>query len=135
MKLFFILPYEKKDGSMMSIVGVGIDIVELARIERLLEKNERFVNRVFTAWERTRLSQLRGQRKVEFAGGRFAAKEAFVKATGTGISKEFGFQDIEVRALDSGKPHIIVPENRWVIHLSISHSDTYAVAQVILESK
>ncbi|MDA3129577.1 holo-ACP synthase [Aliibacillus thermotolerans] len=119
----------------MSIVGIGIDIVELARMKRLLEKDDRFIKRVFTDWEQARLSQLQGKRKIEYAGGRFAAKEAFVKATGTGISKEYGFQDIEVRAYDSGKPYLIAPNHHWVVHLSITHSDTYALAQVILESR
>ncbi|WP_158738589.1 holo-ACP synthase [Alteribacillus sp. YIM 98480] len=116
------------------IYGIGLDIVELKRIERLLNKNTRFEERVFTPKERDRLKAYQGQRRLEFAGGRYAAKEAFAKAAGTGISREFGFQDIEVDSDKSGKPFIKQEGTKMKIHVSITHSEEYAAAQVILES-
>ncbi|MTE28427.1 holo-[acyl-carrier-protein] synthase, partial [Winogradskyella sp. ZXX205] len=67
--------------------------------------------------------------------GRFAAKEAFVKAAGTGISSTFSWQDIEIKKETSGKPYLYVPSYLKIMHLSISHSALYAVASVIIESK
>ncbi|MFB4165172.1 holo-ACP synthase [Alteribacillus sp. JSM 102045] len=117
------------------ICGIGLDIVELERIKRLLDKNSRFETRVLTPKERERLNDYDGQRKVEFAGGRYAAKEAFAKAVGTGISGRFGFQDIEVDSDHSGKPVITARGNNMVVHVAITHSKDYAAAQVILEER
>ncbi|RSL29637.1 holo-ACP synthase [Salibacterium salarium] len=116
------------------IKGIGIDIVELSRIEQLLCKNDRFEKRILTENEQKKMAHFYGRRKVEFAGGRFAAKEAFAKAAGTGISASWGFQDIEVISDESGKPGIVVDGIAESVHVSISHSQEYAVAQVVLES-
>jgi holo-[acyl-carrier protein] synthase len=69
---------------------------------------------------------------VEFLAGRFAAKEAFSKAMGTGIGKDLSFLDIEIAVDPLGKPVIVKPDVN--AHLSISHSRDYAVAQVVIES-
>ncbi|RSL29426.1 holo-ACP synthase [Salibacterium salarium] len=116
------------------IKGIGIDIVELDRIKRLLYKNDRFQKRILTDNELDMMKRYSEKRKVEFIAGRFAAKEAFGKAMGTGISGNYGFQDIEVVANRSGKPSILAVGIEEIIHVSISHSEEYAVAQVVLES-
>lgn len=113
------------------IVGIGIDITELYRIAKSIEQ-PRFLERILTERERELASALAGKRKVEFVAGRFAAKEAFSKAIGTGIGKEVGFQDIEIINDERGKP-IVHASYPYVIHISISHSNDYAIAQVILE--
>lgn len=114
------------------ISGIGIDIVELKRIEAIMERQEKFVSRVLTESEKEKIETLSGKRKAEFLAGRFAAKEAFSKAFGTGIGKELSFLDIEISSDERGKPFIKKPFNEGV-HLSISHSAEYAVAQVIIE--
>jgi holo-[acyl-carrier protein] synthase len=116
------------------IKGIGIDIVELERIKRLLSKQPKFLTRILTEKEIAVWEKLSDRRKVEYAAGRFAAKEAFSKARGTGIGKELNFQDIEILPNELGKPLInaVHTENERV-HLSISHSQEYAVANVIIE--
>ncbi|UOE94358.1 holo-ACP synthase [Alkalihalobacillus sp. LMS39] len=114
------------------IQGVGIDIIELERIKEAQASNERFVEKILTPDERTRYDMLSAKRKVEYLAGRFAAKEAFVKAAGTGISKRYGWQDIQVLSDERGKPYIPLPDMK--VHVSISHSKEFAVAQVIIES-
>ena len=115
------------------IKGIGIDIVELSRIEKISEKQPNFIKRILTETEQNRYHELSEKRKIEFLAGRFSAKEAFVKACGTGISKEWSFTDIEVLNNDRGQPYIksSLKENVFV---TISHSEKYAVAQVIIES-
>jgi holo-[acyl-carrier protein] synthase len=114
------------------IVGIGIDIVELSRIEKLVE-HEKFINRILTKNEQVLFQSLSLQRRIEFLAGRFAAKEAYSKAKGTGIGKALSFQDIEILKDKNGKPFLNSTFNGNV-HISISHSNNYAVAQIILES-
>ncbi|WP_033826924.1 holo-ACP synthase [Bacillus andreraoultii] len=115
------------------IKGIGMDIVEIERMNDLLLRNERIKERVLTESEKKVLETLPFKRKVEFIAGRFAAKEAFSKAYGTGIGKDLSFQDIEVTTDERGKPYIVKPFREGV-HLSITHSKHYALAQVIIES-
>ena len=124
------------------IIGIGIDIVELHRIKRILERNpEAFIRRVLSPLEQENLPT-GGNRRVEYLAGRFAAKEALSKALGTGIGKVFSFLDAEVCPTKEGKPNLFLSSNVWEklnlngdcrIHLSITHSREYAVAQVVLE--
>lgn len=116
------------------IKGIGIDLIELDRIEKMLQRNERFLNRILTYKERERYSQLTSnKRKIEFVAGRFAAKEAFSKACGTGIGK-LSFQDMEVLSQENGAPMITAKGfDHLNVHISITHSKTYAAAQVIVE--
>ncbi len=117
------------------IIGTGIDIVELARIEKLMNRQPNFVDRILTPLEKERFLSLSEKRKVEFLAGRFAAKEAFSKAKGTGIGKELSFQDMTIVSAEKGKPYFSEPEmTDCNVHLSISHSEQYAIAQVIIES-
>lgn len=119
------------EGEKRMIIGIGIDIVELTRIEKSLD-NPKFIKRILTEKEEEEFYLLSANRKIEFLAGRFAAKEAFVKALGTGISKECGWHDIEITNDKRGRPLIQYNGDKRY-HLSISHSQTYAVAQVIIE--
>ncbi len=113
------------------IKGIGIDIIELSRVQEMIERHPKFAERILAEREKERFHDLSGRRQVEYLAGRFAAKEAFSKANGTGIGKELSFQDIEIENDKSGKPFFLKPEVK--AHLSISHSREYAVAQVIIE--
>ncbi|WP_100406104.1 holo-ACP synthase [Bacillus solitudinis] len=114
------------------IIGIGIDIVEIQRVEKLAKKQSRFVERILTDKEQSMYNNYSPNRKIEFLAGRFAAKEAFVKAVGTGISREYSWQDIEILSDERGKP-LLLATVEGSVHLSISHSESYAVAQVIIE--
>lgn len=116
------------------IKGIGIDIVEIDRIHRLVNRNERFIDRTLSKEERQQYEQLRSKRrKLEYVAGRFAAKEAFAKATGTGIGA-LQLIDIAVLTKDSGAPVLhVAGYEAYQLHVSISHSEHYAVAHVIIE--
>lgn len=118
------------------IIGNGIDLIEISRITKA-SKNPHFCERVFTDAE-LRESKMLGHRLAGF----FAAKEAMLKAMGTGLSN-FSWQEIEVCHDPKGAPFLeltgkvrsFITEKRISrIHLSISHCKEYAVAQVILEA-
>lgn len=115
------------------IEGIGIDIVDLERIQKAMLKQERFANRILTERELDIYRKLSGIRKVEFLAGRFAAKEAYAKANGTGIGKDLSFLDMEVIPNEQGKPIMTAPTEHK-IHVAISHDRSAAVAQVIIES-
>jgi holo-[acyl-carrier protein] synthase len=114
------------------IKGIGLDIVEIKRIAELAERQPKFVKRILTETEIDHYSTLSGGRRSEFLAGRFAAKEAFSKACGTGIGADLSFTDIEVRKDHLGKPYLSKPFEKGV-HLSITHSKDFAAAQVIIE--
>jgi holo-[acyl-carrier protein] synthase len=115
------------------ITGIGLDITEMARIRNLDEKSSKFRERILTRSELAEYALLSDLRKTEFLAGRFAAKEAFGKAKGTGIGKDCSFQDIEIRKDGKGKPEIYFQgiETGFV---SITHTKDYAAAQVVLQS-
>lgn len=115
------------------IIGIGIDIVELSRIKDILERKSSFYQRILSDNESEQFSKLLEKRKIEYLAGRFAAKEAFSKAFGTGIGAPYQFTDIEVLNEENGKPFMKVEGVDAKIFVSISHSDSYAVAQVVLE--
>lgn len=116
------------------IVGIGLDLIELYRIEKSLQKGNRLVTRILTQKERNVFAELTStRRKVEFLAGRFAAKEAFAKATCRGIG-ELSFQHIEILSQANGKPELTAQGYEDVrIFISITHSKDYAAAQVIIE--
>ncbi|NLY74423.1 MAG: holo-ACP synthase [Firmicutes bacterium] len=118
------------------IIGSGIDLIEISRVAKAIEK-PRFRERVFTARELLD-SKMQGHRLAGF----FAAKEALLKAMGTGLS-HFSWLEIEVRHDRRGAPFLetagkvrsfLTGNGVSRIHLSISHGKEYAVAQVILEA-
>lgn len=120
---------------MKMINGIGIDIIELSRIKKAMNKNEKFIHRVLTIKEREVFLRLKKERRrLEYLAGRFAAKEAFAKATGKGIGK-LSFQHIEVLSSHQGAPKMSVKGyEQDEIFISISHSKDYAVAQVVITS-
>lgn len=116
------------------IIGHGIDLQEIAAIAVAMEGKPRFVEKVLTESERERFSSLSGRRQVEFLAGRWAAKEAFVKAMGTGIGK-IGFQDLEILPDEKGRPVVTKSPVACKVWLSISHSGNFVQASVILEEE
>ena len=125
------------------ILGTGFDLTALPRIKTLLERyGERFLLRVLTDRERAAMpASLPG--RTAYVAGRFAAKEAAVKALGTGFSEGIGLTDVEILSLGSGKPELVLHGKAAVRaesmdvrvrHVSISHERDVAGAMVILES-
>ncbi len=122
------------------VKGVGVDIVEIARIQKVLGDNSRFAERVFSPQE-IEYCETKA-RKAQHYAARFAAKEAFFKALGTGWRDGMGWHEIIVENDELGKPKIRLAgrtleifEARGLqfIHLSISHEKIHAVAMVVLE--
>ena len=126
----------------MSVLGVGVDIVETERIDRSLERfGDRFLHRVFTAGEIAYCQSMKFPAR-HFAA-RFAAKEAVSKAFSTGIGKSMGWRDIDVHRQESGQPFVMLEggakalaTERGVtsVWISLSHTDHHAVATIVLES-
>lgn len=124
------------------IAAIGIDIVEISRVEQSIERQgSRFKERVFTASE-IAYCEARPSRAASYAA-RFAAKEALMKALGTGWGDGVGWQQVEVVSGERGAPSISLSGRALEllnelgatrVHLSLSHSDKMAIAQVILES-
>ncbi len=120
------------------ILGIGVDVVSIPRIARLLEKyGERFSGRLFTSQE---WSESGG--RSSFLAGRFAVKEAFLKALGTGLSGGIGWRDVETLSRSSGAPEVrasgvagrlLADRGEVRIWTSISHERESAVAVVVLE--
>jgi holo-[acyl-carrier protein] synthase len=122
----------------MPILGIGIDLVNVARLRTVLERYpERFRARIFTPAE-TEFCETLGDKYPSYAG-RFAAKEAFSKALGTGLRGAIGWTEIEVLDNEKTRPTIRVTGRAAAIlagrkvHLSISHLSDYATAIVVIE--
>ena len=123
----------------MSVVGHGLDLVELRRVQRLWDRHEaRFLSRVFTPTERDYC--LSRKRPIEHLAGRFAAKEAVMKVLGLGWSGGVAWTDIEVRNTPSGRPEVNLSGrcaeragemNVTKVFISISHIATHAIASAI----
>ncbi|MFW6140262.1 MAG: holo-ACP synthase [Acidobacteriota bacterium] len=122
------------------IFGVGIDLIEVPRISRLIEKNNRFRDRVFTEKEIDYCEQKK--KRAHSYAARFAVKEAFFKALGTGWKKGVTFKDVEVTNKPSGKPELVLygkskemVERYHIknIQVSLSHVGESAHSVVILE--
>lgn len=124
----------------MSVLGIGVDIVETVRIERSLEKfGDRFLHRVFTAGEIEYCQSMKFP--ARHLAARFAAKESVSKAFGTGIGKSMGWKDIEIKRHPHGEPFVILhggaaalaaERGAGTILVSLSHADHYAVANAVL---
>lgn len=115
------------------IHGIGIDLVEIQRIQEILERQPDFPKRILTSNEYEHYLELSNHRQTEFLAGRFAAKEAFSKAMGTGIGQDTSFQDFEILPNEKNKPMPYTTLFSGNVHVSISHSDRYAIAEVLLE--
>ena len=114
------------------IKGIGLDLVELDRIEKMLGRTAKFAERILTERERIIFDTLSPTRQVEFLAGRFAAKEAYSKANGTGIGKGCELHQIEILKDERGKPVLYFEGNLVNGFISITHTRTTAAAQVIL---
>tara|TARA_B100001250_G_scaffold404618_1_gene420870 strand:+ start:1309 stop:1698 length:390 start_codon:yes stop_codon:yes gene_type:complete len=125
----------------MNIIGNGVDIVDNLRIKKSI-KIDGFVERVFTEYEINQ--SIKSKNKHNFFAKRFAAKEALVKAIGTGFRNNINFKDIEVNSNKKGKPLINLSSNikkflkkklninRFKIYLSLSDEKNYSIAFVII---
>ena len=124
------------------IYGVGTDLVDIDRIKKILSKNrDGFVKRVLSEHEQVLFANKADS--AAYCAKRFAAKEAFAKALGTGIGRVVSFQDLTIRNNENGKPHFFPSEKLRLYllekdinqaHLSISDESQNAVAFVILET-
>lgn len=114
------------------IYGIGLDVTELDRITKAFDRRSGFAERVLTEAELKLFLALSGSRQMEFLAGRYAAKEAFSKAYGTGIGK-LSFQDIEILPGENRKPEITKSPFDGAGFVSITHSGNIIAAQVVLE--
>jgi holo-[acyl-carrier protein] synthase len=114
------------------IKGIGLDVTEIERITVAHDRSSKFIERILTTQEIKRFEKLSEMRQLEFLAGRFAAKEAFAKALGTGIGKSCSFHDIEVLPNEVGKPMLFFKGIEVKGHISITHTKQFAAAQVIL---
>ncbi len=126
----------------MKIIGVGIDIVESSRIEKLI-KNKKFISRIFSGKEIS--SSKKYTNKINYFSKRFAAKESFVKSIGTGFRNKINFKDILVNNDTAGKPYFIINRkikniiykkfntNNYEFLLSISDEKKYSIAITIFQ--
>ncbi len=125
----------------MRILGIGIDMVKVSRIEKLIaRRGHSFLDRVFTKEEQDYCLPHK-MAHVHFSG-RFAVKEALLKALGTGLGDGISWKEIATLRQDSGQPEVIlsgrarqVADEKGVssVFSSITHDHDYAIAQVILE--
>jgi holo-[acyl-carrier protein] synthase len=123
------------------IVGTGIDIAEVERVRQTIERfGRRFTERVFTA-EEIRYCESKAN-KVERYAARFAAKEAAMKAIGTGWDRGVTWRDVEVRRVPGSRPTIAFHGKAAEFfsklggvraHLSLTHTKELAMAQVVIE--
>lgn len=126
----------------MIIHGIGVDIVDIRRIKKAFDKNKKFQNRIFSKIEIKNCLKIKN--KFNCFAKRFAAKEAFSKALGTGISGGLKFNEIEVYNKNTGQPTIkvkgktknlinkILSKKKYKILLSVSDENFYALAMVVL---
>lgn len=124
------------------IVGIGVDVVDVTRFHRSLDRTPALADRLFTAGERTYATTAEPAMAAQRLAARFAAKEAVLKALGVGLGA-CGFHDIEVvRDDDSGAPALALhgpalslAADRSVAswHISLSHTDGFATAFVVAE--
>lgn len=122
------------------IKGIGIDIVEISRIKRMIERwGNRFAQKVFTQRE-IQLCEMKPD-FVQSLTARWAAKEAFAKALGTGWDATFRWREIEILSDPKGKPFMLLSGSMKQavasarIHLSLSHSNENAIAIVMIEDR
>ena len=115
------------------IIGIGVDLVELKRLEEMT--SDKFLLRVLNEEELTIYEGMTSKKaKLSFLGGRFAAKEALFKAISKGPGHT-NYKDFSILNDENGKPIVKTSffKNQEMIHLSISHENTYAIAYVIIE--
>lgn len=124
----------------MNIFGIGIDVVEVERVaSSMAEFGERFISKIFTQTERE-YCESQKRPAIHYAA-RFAAKEAVAKAFGTGIGKDLGWLDVEIRRRESGEPEVFLSgygedfakkHHLTQIKISLTHAEHYAAANAII---
>jgi len=125
------------------IVGIGVDVVHIPRIRGAIERwQERFLGRVFTPDELAYAKRRRDP--AEHLAARFAAKEATLKALGTGLAMGARWREVEVRRARGEPPRMALSGRTAalgaargvrVLHVSLTHDSDYAVAQVLAEGE
>ena len=135
-------PLNPSSSVVSTVLGTGIDIVETERIDDSLKRfGERFLKRVYHPDEIAYANSMKFP--ALHLAARFAAKEAISKAFGTGIGKQLGWQDMEIRRKESGEPYVVLhgkglelAARRGVstVLVSLSHCKAYAAASAILLS-
>jgi holo-[acyl-carrier protein] synthase len=125
----------------MSVLGIGVDLVENARIQHSLDRfGERFLHRVFTPGEIEYSQSMKYP--ARHLAARFAAKEAVSKAFGTGIGKAMGWKEIDVHRKASGEPFVVLEggakklaDERGIaaVWITLSHTEHHAMAMIVLE--
>ena len=126
---------------MNCIFGIGTDIVDISRVKKLLNTNKKLINRIFSIKE-IKYCESRSN-KIASYSKRFAAKEAFAKALGTGISKGISFNEISINNNKNGSPFIeLLGKTKTItknltkkknkIYLSLSDEKKYALAMVVI---
>ena len=128
----------------MEIIGNGVDIIKNSRINSSI-KIKGFLNRIFTKNEIEQGKKLKN--KINFYAKRFAAKEAFVKAIGSGFRSDINFIDIEINNNKNGKPYILLSKKlknflkkkfkiqKYKVFLSLSDEKDYSIAFVVIDKK
>ena len=128
----------------MKILGIGVDVIENKRIRNLIN-NKSFIKRIFGKNEVYLSKKI--SNKTSFFAKRFAAKEAFAKAMGTGFRNSLNFKDIEILNDNLGKPYYFISKKinsmikkkfkikKYNLFLSISDEKDYSVAFTILQTK
>lgn len=125
----------------MSVIGIGVDVIECSRIQNSIERfGDRFLHRVFTEGEIEYSMSMKFPER-HFAA-RFAGKEAVAKAFGTGIGKTVGWRNIDIRKKESGEPFLVFsgPAKAFATErgitsalITLSHTENYGVACVVFE--
>lgn len=131
----------KKELELIEVIvvvkGIGVDIIEVHRIQQAIERNKRFIERIFTKEEQEYFKSVNYNAKT--IAGNFAAKEAIMKVLGTGL-RNFKLTDIEIVRNELGKPEVVLYNNAKNIKeqlgieniiVSISHCNEYATANAI----
>lgn len=122
------------------IYGIGTDIIEVSRIRKAIEKDNGFREKIFSAKEIAECEQKAN--KYQSYAARFAGKEAFMKAYGTGWADGIAWKEIEILNNENGAPYLTLTNQTkelvstqidFKIHISLSHLKEYAIAEVILE--
>lgn len=126
----------------MSVLGIGVDLVECARIQHSIDRfGDKFLHRVFTDGEIAYSMSMKFP--ARHLAARFAGKEAFSKAFGTGIGKAMGWRDIDIQKKPSGEPFVVLSghakelaDRRAVraVWITLSHTDDHAMAQIVIEN-
>ena len=122
----------------MPLAGIGVDMVEIARMEKVIARRPNFTKRVFTKSERAYCDRM--ARPAQHYAARFAAREAVLKALGTGFSRGVGFADVSVSRNDAGRPEVVLSGRAYEIAneqgvtevaLSLSYTHDVAVASAV----